>query len=89
LANFVGCVVGFLKVCKIRLVASSLPSRYPLTGCATKERAIKRELFTITGSDAKQAAASMRNGITPDVSHTFYTRKTHDLTRDIILRLNN
>jgi hypothetical protein len=30
LANFVGSVVGFLNVCKIRLVASSLPPRYPL-----------------------------------------------------------
>ena len=30
LANFVGCVVGFLNVCIIRLVASSLPPRYPL-----------------------------------------------------------
>ena len=30
LANFVGYVVGFLNVCIIRLVASSLPPRYPL-----------------------------------------------------------
>jgi hypothetical protein len=30
LANFVGIVVGFLNVCKIRLFASSLPPRYPL-----------------------------------------------------------
>ena len=30
LANFVGCVVGILNVCTIRLVASSLPPRYPL-----------------------------------------------------------
>src|SRR5664280_543101 len=30
LANFVGCVVGFLNVCTIRLVASSLPPSYPL-----------------------------------------------------------
>ena len=30
LANFVGIVVGFLNVCKIRLVASFLPPRYPL-----------------------------------------------------------
>jgi hypothetical protein len=40
LANFVGCVVGFLNVYKIRLIASSLPPRYPLTGCATKGHAI-------------------------------------------------
>jgi hypothetical protein len=30
LANFVGYVVGFLKVYKIRFVASFLPPRYPL-----------------------------------------------------------
>jgi len=30
LANFVGIVVGFLNVCKIRLASSSLPPRYPL-----------------------------------------------------------
>ena len=30
LANFVGCVVGILNVCTIRLVAYSLPPRYPL-----------------------------------------------------------
>jgi hypothetical protein len=30
LANFVGFVVGFLNVCTIRLVAFSLPPRYPL-----------------------------------------------------------
>jgi hypothetical protein len=29
-ANFVGIVVGFLNVLVIRLVVSSLPSRYPL-----------------------------------------------------------
>jgi len=29
-AIFVGCVVGFLNVCTIRLVASSLPPRYHL-----------------------------------------------------------
>jgi hypothetical protein len=30
LANFVGCFVGFLDVSVIRLVASSLPPRYPV-----------------------------------------------------------
>jgi hypothetical protein len=30
LANFVGFVVGFVNVCTIRLVAFSLPPRYPL-----------------------------------------------------------
>jgi hypothetical protein len=30
LANFVGIVVGLLNVCKIRVVASSLPPRYLL-----------------------------------------------------------
>jgi hypothetical protein len=36
LANFAGCIVGFLNVCTtrdlqvIRLLASSLPPRYPL-----------------------------------------------------------
>jgi hypothetical protein len=37
LANFVGCVVGFLNVCIIRFVASFFPPRYPLNAARYKE----------------------------------------------------
>jgi hypothetical protein len=44
LANFVGSVVGFLNVCKIRLAASSLPSRYPLKAKWYKSCELNSEL---------------------------------------------
>jgi hypothetical protein len=44
-----------------------LPPRYPLTGFATKGRAIKIKFFTLPGSDAEQAADSNRNGMNRNV----------------------
>ena len=52
---FVGIVVGFLNVCKIRLVASSLPPRYPLKAKWYKKSFIKTVLALGYSYERKQS----------------------------------
>jgi hypothetical protein len=62
LANFVGCVVGFLNVCIIRLVAYSLPPRYPLNATWYKEwvsgkLAVRPTAYAVGRTEPRQEVA--------------------------------